>query len=131
MFDTPARQVCTVRQPRTNTPLQPLILMNDVTYAEAARVFAAKTLHECGGEPQERLEFAFRTGRKPRAAEQAILAGRHEQLVAHYRADKAAAVKLTSAGEAPACKECDVAELAAYTGIASLLMNLDEVLNKE
>ena len=133
MFDTPARQICTVRQARTNTPLQPLILLNDVTYAEAARVFAERVMRACAGDSAERLQRAFRmlTGRKPREAEQAVLDASFQRLLKQYQANQYAAAKLTSAGEAPVCNDFDAAELAAYTGIASMLMNLDEVLNKE
>ena len=66
-FDTPARQVCTVRQARTNTPLHALTLMNDITYMEAARLFAERLFHEAGNTPEDRLTWAFRlaTSRYP------------------------------------------------------------------
>jgi hypothetical protein len=133
MFDTPARQVCTVRQTRTNTPLQSLILLNDVTYVEAARVLAQRLLREEGRTPGERITRLFRlaTGRKPGAAERQILTRALQRLRKQYQADKKAALKLVSTGEAPRDPKRDVVELAAYTGLASVVMNLDEVISKE
>jgi hypothetical protein len=133
LFDTSARQVCTVRQTRTNTPLQSLTLLNDVTYIEAARVLAERLMKEGGRTPEERISWAFRlaTARRPSDAERAILTRGFERLRKQYQADRKAALKLVSAGEAPRAAKLDVAELAAYTGLASLIMNLDEVISKE
>jgi hypothetical protein len=133
MFDTSARQVCTVRQPRTNTPLQSLILMNDVTYVEAARVLAERLLTQGGATPEERITLAFRlaTARPPSAVERQVLGQCLQRLLRQYKADGPAAFKLVSVGEAPRNPKLDPAELAAYTGLASLILNLDEVLSKE
>jgi hypothetical protein len=131
-FDAAGREACTVRKARTNTPLQALTLMNDVTFIEAARVLAQRIMNEGDLTPEERLALAFRlaTGRAPQPAELKILrAGFHKHL-AHYRRDKAAARKLVSAGEAPRDERLDVSELAAYTTVATLILNLDEVITK-
>jgi hypothetical protein len=133
LFDAPARQVCTVRQMRTNTPLHALITLNDVTYVEAARVLAERIVTQGGNAPQDRIEFAYRlaTARKPTDAERNVLRETLQRLLRHYDSNREAAFKLISAGEAPRNPKLDVAELAAYTGLASLVLNLDEVVCKE
>jgi len=131
-FDATTREACTVKRSRTNTPLQSLTLMNDVTFVEAARVLAQRAigLH---GQPNQRIEEMFRlaTARKPRAAEQKILQAALADYLAHYSANKAGANQLASIGEFPLDEKVDVAELAAYTTLASLILNLDEVVTRE
>lgn len=133
MFDTAARQVCTVRQPRTNTPLHALTLLNDVTYVEAARVWAQRLMEEGGKTPAQRLHLAFRmaTARQPTAAEQAVLLRGFERALAQYQKDREGALKLVNAGEFPRDARFDVAELAAYSAVANMILNLDETLTKE
>jgi hypothetical protein len=132
LFDTSARQVCTVRQARTNTPLHALTLFNDVTYVEAARVWAERLMKQART-PEERLTLAFRmaTARPATAAEKAILLKGYERVLKQYRQDKAGALKLANAGEFPRDQSLDVVELAATTAMASMIMNLDEVVCKE
>jgi mono/diheme cytochrome c family protein len=132
-FDAAGREACTVRKARTNTPLQALTLMNDVTFVEAARVLAQRVIIQGGAKPDERITLAFRllTGRRPRPVELQILRAGLEEHLAHYRTDRAAALKLVSAGESPRDKRLDVGELAAYTAVASLILNLDEAITKE
>jgi hypothetical protein len=133
MFDAASRQYCTVRHSRTNSPLHALITLNDVTYSEAARKLAERALKEGGADEEARLGFAFRlsTARRPSAAESAVLRGALERLRKHYAGDHEAAAKLVRAGESPRDESIDVAELAAWTGVASLVLNLDETLTKE
>jgi hypothetical protein len=131
-FDAANRETCVVRQTRTNTPLQSLTLMNDVTFVEAARVLAQRVLKECTT-PAERLTLAFRlvTGRPPYPAElQVLLRGlaHHEST---YRARPQEAAALVSTGEFPRDAALDVADLAAYTAVTNLLLNLDEAITKE
>jgi hypothetical protein len=132
-FDAANRETCVVRETRTNTPLQALTLMNDVTYVEAARVLAQRLLTEAGPTPEARLSLAFRlaTARTPRAVELAILLDNYKHHLEEYRKDPAAALKLVSAGEYPRNEKLDVSELAAYTAVAGLILNLDEVITKE
>jgi hypothetical protein len=132
MFDTPARQVCTVRQARTNTPLHALILMNDVTFVEAARVWAERLMKQ-PGTPEERLVSSFRmaTARLPSAVERKVLASGFQRLIKQYAGDRAAAEKLVSAGEHGRDAKLDLAEHAAYTAMLSTILNLDEVVTKE
>lgn len=132
-FDAAARETCVVRETRTNTPLQALNLMNDVTFVEASRVLAQRVLSEAGPLAEQRLELAFRlaTARRPKAAEREVLLAGLEHHLDTYRADPKAAVKLLGNGEFPVNEKLDVCELAAYTTLASLILNLDEVITKE
>src|SRR5262249_38636790 len=132
-FDAAGREACVVRETRTNTPLQALNLMNDVTYVEAARVLAQRVLTEGGATPEERITLAFRlvTARRPSAAELRVLAAGFRHPLAEYRRDPKAARKLVSAGEFPRNEKLDVSELAAYTTVAGLILNLDEAITKE
>ncbi|MCC6420640.1 MAG: DUF1553 domain-containing protein, partial [Gemmataceae bacterium] len=132
-FDAAGRETCSVQQTRTNTPLQALNLMNDVTYVEAARRLAERILREGGPTVESRLTLAFRlaTARVPRPAELAVLRGGLADHLARYRADRAAALALLRAGESGRDERLDVAELAAYTAVASLILNLDETITKE
>jgi hypothetical protein len=134
-FDTASRSVCTVRQARTNTPLQALALLNDTTFVEAARALAQRVMTEkpAAADPPERISCAFRlaTARRPTTNEKAILQRAYRRALAHYQNDRDAATKLVSVGESPRRPDLDVAELAAYTSVTSLILNLDEVLSKE
>ncbi|MBM3997672.1 MAG: DUF1553 domain-containing protein, partial [Planctomycetes bacterium] len=132
MFDTPNRQVCTIRQARTNTPLHALILFNDVTFVEAARVWAERLMKQ-ENSPSSRLALAWRqaTSRSPSLAESKILLAGYERVLKQYQADKAAAEKLVSNGEYARDKTLDVAEHAALTAMLNMILNLDEVITKE
>jgi hypothetical protein len=132
-FDAGGRETCVVRETRTNTPLQALTLMNDVTFVEAARVLAQRVMLEGVTTPAERITLAFRlaTARKPRPAELKILLAGYDEHLAKYRKDRKAATKLVSAGESARNTKLDVSELAAYTAVAGLILNLDEVITKE
>src|SRR5438445_12575735 len=133
LFDSPNREICTVKRSRTNTPLQALSLMNEVTYVEAARVLAQRILIAGERTPEERLSLAFRlaTARPPRPRElQILLRGFYDHL-ARYRRDPKAALELVSAGEAPRDQSLEVSQLAAYTAMAGLILNLDETITKE
>ncbi len=132
-FDAAGRETCNVRQSRTNTPLQALTLMNDVTYVEASRILAQRVLKEDDVTPEQRLTRMFRllTARPPRPAELKILCADLEQHRTRYRRDRAAALKLLSIGEAKRDDWLDPSELAAYTAVANLILNLDETIAKE
>jgi hypothetical protein len=133
LFDAPGRETCRVRRARTNTPLQALALLNDVTYVEAARVLAQRMLTEGGSTPQARIAYAYRRalGRRPTPTETHILVAGLQRRLAKYRADPDAAMKLVSVGDTPRDPQLDVPELAAYTLTASILLNLDETITKE
>ncbi|MGD9858307.1 MAG: DUF1553 domain-containing protein, partial [Planctomycetaceae bacterium] len=133
VFDATTRETCSVRRSRTNTPLQALTLMNDVTFVEAARVLATHALREAGPTPQDRLTYLFQrtAGRSPTSAETDILTTAVERHREHYTANVAAAEKLIDVGEMPPDASIAPAELAAWTSVASVILNLDEVVTKE
>jgi len=133
VFDAPNREVCTARRPVTNTPLQALVTLNDVTYVEAARVFAQNLLAQNGNEFKERLDLAFRraVARPPTKRERELLAGTYAKLLERFRADGKAASELIAAGEYPRPAKLDTAELAAWTALCQIILNLDETMTKE
>ena len=130
-FDAPSREACSVRRARTNTPLQALLLLNDVQFFECARGLATRILAE-GGNDTQRLTRGFRivTSRRPNALELAILVRTLNQHRADYRKNPAAAKKLLAIGEAPQDSGLDVSEHAAWTVLSNLLLNLDETVTK-
>jgi len=132
-FDAPDREKCTARRALTNTPLQALVLMNDPTYVEAARWLAQRAMTEGGKDVAGRITFAFRkaTARMPTAAEMRVLGGLYRQQLAGYRRDRKAALELLSVGEAKWDAKLDASELAAWTIVASAILNLDETITKE
>ncbi len=138
LFDAPSREACAVRRARTNTPLQALALMNDKQYVEAARHFAQRILREGGESDQSRLEWAFRsvTARRPGPAERTILLDLLQRQREEFAADPAAASAFIDSATTllkPNHLERDRAgdpELAAWTILANLLLNLDEVVTK-
>src|SRR5262249_18245378 len=131
-FDAPDRETCTVRRARTSTPLQALLLLDDPTYIEASRKLAERMLTEGNRTADERIAFAFRlaTARKATAKEVAVLRKIFDRQIAVYRSDRDAATKLLSVGESPRNEKLDLAELAAWTTVASVILNLDETVTK-
>jgi hypothetical protein len=132
-FDAPSRESCTVSRPRTNTPLQALVLLNDPTYVEASRVLAQRVLREGGPDSLHRLTYAFRlcTGRVPESRELQILTRVLEGQLRIYRQDCQAALDLIGMGEAQRPAGMGISELAAWTAISNLLLNLDETITRE
>jgi hypothetical protein len=133
VFDASAREFCTVRDTRTNTPLQSLNLMNDVTYVEAARMLAQRMMTEGGSTPLERVNWAFRvvTSRQPSGSEQQVLLRSLNKQMGYFGRNPQEATKLLSVGEKKNDGKLDAAELAAYAATASLILNLDEVITKQ
>ena len=131
-FDASTREACTVRETRTNTPLQALTLLNDKTFVEAARVLAQRVL-QAETDPQRRLDLAFKLvlSRVPRPREREILAAGLIAYRARFESDESAARKLVSTGESPCPPQLDIRELAAYATLAGLILNLDEAIVKE
>ena len=131
-FDAPDRETCTVRRPRTNTPLQALILLNDPTYVEAARKLAERILREVDAGPADRIRFAFRlcTSRPPEPAETGVLLEAFERQLAVFRKDPSRALELLAVGESPRDERFDPSELAAFSVVASMILNLDETLTR-
>ena len=130
-FDGSSREMCQVRPRRTNTPLQALALMNEVTFVEAARVLAQRTL-QASSNPDERIVQMFRAilVRSPSDEELKILRAGLQDQRARFQQSPEAAQALIKTGEFPVPSECDPVELAAHTMLASLLLNLDEAVTK-
>ena len=133
MFDASTREACTVRESRTNTPLQALNLMNDVTYVEAARVLAQRAIREGGSTVTDRLSRAFQLvlSRPPRAPERDLLVKAWEYHHARFVKDPAAAKALSKLGETAPEATIPVEELAAYSAVAQMLLNLDEAVTRQ
>ena len=132
-FDASSREACTVLQVRTNTPLQALTLLNDPTYVEASRKFAERMLRHAGKNADERIAWGFyaATARKPRADELKLLVASYRRHVNHYGMHPNEARKLLAVGEAERATSLDAAELASYTLIAEVILNLDETVTKQ
>ncbi|MCG3129247.1 MAG: hypothetical protein CHACPFDD_04168 [Phycisphaerae bacterium] len=132
IFDAPSREVCTVRRARTNTPLQALVLMNDPTYVEAARHFARRMLR-AGSDDAARLTAGFELAlaRPPSEPELRVLSELCAAERRHFAADSDAAAKLLGIGESPRDETLDAGEHAAWTMVASAIMNLDQAITKE
>jgi mono/diheme cytochrome c family protein len=132
-FDAPSREECTVERPRSNTPQQALVLLNDPTYVEAARALAEKTLREAGKTNVERLNFAYRQvlGRKADPAEANVLLPLLAHHLKQYRSDKESADAILTVGQALVGKDVDRAALAAWTSLTRVLLNLHETITRE
>jgi hypothetical protein len=132
-FDAATREAHEVRVNVTDTPLQALDLMNDVTYVEAARVFAERVMKEGGNTPVERIAYAFRaaTARRPNLAERSLLTDTFDKALAFYKKNPAQALKFVTNGESPRDPYLDVGDLAAYSTVTSLIINLNQTVVKE
>ncbi len=132
MFDASARQTCKVRADVTSTPLHALTTLNDPTWAESARVLAARSMEHCT-ETDARLMHAFRRvlGRQPAERDLAALRRAYERQRAIYDSDPAAAGEVVKIGTAPVAANLPVTEHAALTAVCLALLNLDEALSRE
>ena len=132
-FDVANRQGCTVKVGRTNTPLHALITLNDITFVEAARALGERTLVAPMKDDGARISDMFRrcTARCPSAEESALLLARLESLRKNFNQNADAALKLLTVGESKSAADLAAPELAAWTSLASLILNLDEALTKE
>jgi hypothetical protein len=133
VLDTADRENCSVRTKRTNTPLQALTLLNDVTFVEAARKLGERMLQAGGETDAERIAFAFRTltARFPTRQEQNILLAALNDYRAEFASESKRAEQVLKMGQSPAAKDVPTVELAAATALANVLLNLDEVTNRE
>jgi hypothetical protein len=131
-FDAPSREFCVVRRPRTNTPLQALTILNDPVYVEAAQALARNMIAQGGSTPEDRTTFGFRTcvARAPKPAERERLVALYQQQLERFRNDGAAAEKFAGAQSMPMPSGVDAAEVAAWTIVSNVLLNLDEMVTK-
>jgi hypothetical protein len=132
-FDAPSFEICQVARARTNTPLQALALLNDVTYVEAARKLGERMLTDGGDSELSKLSYGFRlaTGRTPTHAELETLQRSCDRKRGFFANDLQAARQYLSHGEAKTTIAAPTEELAAYSAVASILLNLDETITKE
>ncbi|MEY3173430.1 MAG: hypothetical protein RLZZ436_1344 [Planctomycetota bacterium] len=132
-FDASGRELCFVRETRTNTPLQALTLLNEVTFVEAARVLAQTVLRESGLDPEQRIRLIFLRvlGRTPRPQELPVLMRALNRAEKYFAAHPEAAAKLISIGESPVEAVPSPAVLASWTTVCSLVLNLDEAVMRE
>ncbi len=131
-FDAPTREECTAERTRSNIPQQALALLNDPTYVEAARSLAERILREGGGTTEARVGWAFARvlSRSPLAQEAQVLtdlASRHSR---HYSMDREGARKLLATGQRPTPQDIDISDLAAWTSVARVLLNLHETITR-
>lgn len=131
-FDAPSREVCALERARTNTPLQALALLSDVQFVEAARALAERAVLEGGPAPSAVVERAFELvlSRAPTEPEQRELEALHADVLARYRASPAEAKALLDVGDSVASSRVDALELAAWTLVASVILNLDEAVTR-
>ena len=132
VLDAPDREVCIVRRSTTNTPLQALTLLNDPIFVEAARKLAERVMTEGGKSPDARLTLAFRlaTGHSPNERELNILRDALGKMLAAFQKDDAGARRLIQVGAAKSDSSIPAAELAAWTAVANIILNMDETITK-
>jgi len=131
-FDAPSRNVCTVRRPSTNTPLQALTTLNDPVYVEAAQTLARRVLREGGTMTEAKAKYGFRLclTRPPSERELARLVALYEKAHERYRKDSKQAEQLATQPLGPLPSGVDRVELAAWTVVGNVLLNLDEMFSK-
>ena len=131
-FDAPSREECTVERVRSNTPQQALVLLNDPTYVESARIFAERILRESGKDAKARITFAYQQAlhRNPQPGELELLTAVAAKHLKQYQGDAAAADALLKVGAKPADGKLNKAELAAWTSIARVVLNLHETITR-
>jgi hypothetical protein len=131
-FDAPSREICTVRRFRTNTPLQAFVTLNDPVYVEAAQSLARRIARDGGTTPDERVKFGIRLclGRPADDKQAAALVALYQSELKHYRDNAEAAKKIATDPLGPLPEGMDAAEIAAWTIVANVLLNLDGVLMK-
>ena len=132
-FDAPSFEICQAKRAVTNTPLQALALLNDVTYVEAARGLAQRMIRKSADSPAERVRHGFRlaTARGPTEKELKVLLLALDRHLKTYQSDSAAANELLKHGESPIDDAVSPTELAAYTVVAGVILNLDETITHE
>ena len=131
-FDSPSRETCVVRESRTNTPLQALNLMNDVTYVEAARKLGER-MWKAGATDEARLRagWMLALAREPNGREMAAAVKALDKFRAHYAGRAEEARRYVSVGDSARDEAVPLADAAAYAAVGSLILNLDEMVTKE
>ena len=132
-FDAPTREKCVVQRPRTNTPMQALVTLNDVQFVEAARFFAQRVLQQGGADFEAQLDYAMQltTARPADELRRRVFRSLYDSQLKVFRDDAKRAVELLDFGEAKRDESLDPARHAAWTTVASAILNLDEVITRE
>jgi hypothetical protein len=132
-FDASTREECTVARPRSNIPQQALVLLNDPTYVEASRALAERLLREGGQTAESRIQHAYRLAlvRPAGPDEVKALAALFERHLKEYQADPQAAAALLHVGDRPAPADLPAIDLAAWTSVARVVLNLHETITRE
>ena len=130
-FDAPNREVCTVRRPRSNTPLQALVTLNDPVYIEAAQGLARRIIRR-EGSPESKVDWAFRAAliRPPTEAERTRLAALYRDSVREYEKNPAQAREMAIHPLGDPGDVADFVDLAAWTVVGNVILNLDEIFLK-
>ncbi len=133
IFDAPTREKCTIQRARTNTPLQALVTLNDPQFVEASRHFAERMILEGGTSSEDRISYGFRlaTARRPNEQEVQVLGEILQSALDKYERKSIAAEKLLSVGESERDTSLSRSQHAAWTIVASTILNLDETLTRE
>ena len=132
-FDAPTREKCVVQRPRTNTPMQALVTLNDVQFVEAARLFAQRVIKQGGADFDSQLDYAMQmtTARSADELRRHVFRRLYDSQLKVFRDDNKRAGEFLNYGEAKRDKSLDLAEHAAWTTVASAILNLDEVITRE
>jgi hypothetical protein len=131
-FDAPTREECTAQRPISNTPTAALNMLNDPTFVEAARVFAARIVREGGASDADRLKWAFRqtVSRDPNDLELGLLAKLLAMHREHFDSHPDEARKTQSAGSTPVAEGLEPGQLASWTSVTRALLNLNETITR-
>jgi hypothetical protein len=131
-FDAPNREVCTVRRVRTNTPLQALVTLNDPVYIEAAQALARRVVKEGGSTNADRARYGFQLvlARPPHENELARMVNLFDRSLSRFNSSAEDAMRMATEPLGPVEKDANVAELAAWTVVGNVLLNLDETMMK-
>ena len=129
-FDAPSRETCTIRRSRTNTPLQALVMLNDPVFVEASQALARRL--SAAATTEEKITMAFRIvlSRQPSDKERQRILTLLAETLTVYKADPKKAVEMATNPIGPVPPGTDVAELAAWSAVCGVLLNLDETLMK-
>ena len=132
MFDAPTREECTVSRSNSNTPLQALLLLNDPTFVEAARVFAQNVIQHGGRTMRERFDWAFlrAVSRLPNPSERTVLDLLYRKSLAEFHSNPSEAEKMLRVGESGLGKDANHTRLAAMTIVARAILNLHETVTR-